>query len=207
MGVPMHIIYMGSFFDRVCQCVWTKKWALILLVILSLVMIGLAVYSASRFEGLEIEINLTNIAIIRFLMGGIGIVATIFLTTLACVVFFFLILLCHCKTWLIPLGWAIYLYYVYCQAVVIVSLIIKYGFLNCVLVVSMLIMFLLVSMAIFLLAILDFLSICRCSTYFSTCFNIRDDNTLIYLIALVVFISLFVLVLSIMKSFMILLIY
>lgn len=198
---------MGSFFDRIGYSIKAKKWLLILVVGLSLVMIGLAVYSAVQFGANEIVINLNNIAIIKFLKGESGLFACIFLSIISVLIFYFLILIFYYKVWLIPIGLGVYLYYVYSQAVVVVSVIMIYGFLNCLLVVVMLTIYCLVIMAIMVLSIIDFSCIDRCGNYFVSCFNLRDSNTLLYIILIVVFISLFVLVLSIMKSFMILLIY
>lgn len=198
---------MGIFFERVRFCVGEKKWYFLLLLALSLVVVVLAVLSAVKYGSGVITIDLSNIVFIRFLKNETGIMATIFLAIIGAVIFFVLICCCHHRAFLVPVGLVLYLYFVYSQVVVIVSVIVTYGFLNCILVVAMLILYLLVCMAVFLLLILDCLCVDRTFEYYRHCMNMRESNVIMLGVLLLVFIALFVLVLALMKSFMILLVY
>lgn len=197
---------MGNFFVRIGERIGAKRVYFWLLVLLTLGSIVLAVFSAVQFSSGVIAVDLSNIVVIRFLKNEIGIMAAIFLIIIGLLIFYILICVCHAKPYLIPIGVVLYLYLVYSQVVVLVSVIMTYGFLNCILVATMLILYLIFVVFVFLVSILDFACVERVG-YFKNCFNYKECMALGMMLFVVLFVSLYVLTLAIMKSFMILLVY
>ena len=198
---------MTISFGGLIDCVKRKKGYFVLLILFSLVAIVLGVIAAINFGGGVFSIDLSNIAYIRFLKGDCGFMSMVFGMILSLLVFFAVCLICHSKSWLLPLGFLFYLYLVYSQAVIFMSIILIYGILNCIILVVLLLVYSLLVWAIFLL----FLCETSCCTnqhgYFKTCFSFKESKVLLFLLILVVLTFVFALILSILKNYVILLIF
>ena len=197
---------MNRIFGGMFDCVKRKKGYFVLLIILSVLAIVLGVIAAVNFDD-TLTIDLAHIAYIKFLAGNCGFASMIFGLLLSLVVFFLVIIICHFKTFLMPLGIVFYLYLVYSQAVIFMSIIIIYGIFNCIILAVLLLVYSLLVWAIFLLIMCETLCLTNSSGYFKSCCSPKESKTIIYLICLIVLTLIFSLVLTILKNYVILLIF
>ena len=134
---------MKRIFFAISSAIRLKRNMFILLIILSLISIILGVISAINFDGGVLPIDLTNIVFIRYLKDDCGVFYLFFGSILNLAVFYFMILLCCAKRWLTPLACIIYMYFVFAQTVVLVSIILIYGFFSTLILLMLLLIYLL----------------------------------------------------------------
>lgn len=194
--------FFSSLFDNIKQ----KKVWFTILVLLTIAAIVLGVFAGVNFSGGALSINLNNIAYIQYLRGETGIVSLIFKMLIAQILFFAIIFLCCSKKWLIPFAVLFYSYLVYSQVVILVSLVMIYGFLNCVVLALFLMIYVLILVIIFLLATIELICCADEPAYFKFCFS-AQSKVLFYLLGLVILSALFAFSLAIMKTFLILLVF
>lgn len=195
----MNIIH--SVFDAIRA----RKGFFILLLISSVVMIVLGVISAINFDGGVLVIDLDNITFIKFLKDDCGFAFLIFGSLINIIIFYVIILACCCKRYLIPLSIIFYLYFVYSQAVIFTSTLLIYGFFNTIILLILLLIYIILNILLLMLLICLCVKNSNCHNYFSTCFRRQD---IIHLSLVLLFVSIaFCIILSILKSFVILLIY
>ena len=118
---------MSIFFNGLFACVKRKRGYFVILLLLSILAIILGVVAAVNFGGGVFAVDLSNIAYIKFLKKDCGFMSMLFGLILSLMVFFLVIVFCHSKTFLTLLGILFYLYLVYSQAVVFMSIILIYG--------------------------------------------------------------------------------
>ena len=198
---------MIRFFNGIFDCIQKKKAYFIMLLIASIIAIVLGVITAINFGGGVFAIDLDNIGYIKFLKGNCGLMSMIFNLVLSLSVFFIAILLCNSKRFLIPLALVFYLYLIYSQVVVFISIILIYGFLNCVILVVLLFVYNIVIWTAFLLIVLELSCINNGYDYFKKCFKIKECKLLLYLLLVLLAIVVFSVVLTLLKSYVVLLIY
>ena len=198
---------MKSFFGGMFDCIKRKRGYFLILILLSIVAVVLGVVAAVNFGGGIFDIDLSNIAYMRFLKGDSGFVSMIFGLMLSLMVFFFVILLCNWKAFLLPLGLLFYLYLVYSQAVIFIGIILIYGILNCIILAVLLLVYSLIIWMIFLLIMCELFDYINAFSYFRTCFTPKQSKIVLYLISMLVVTFIFCLMLLILKNYVILLIF
>ena len=198
---------MNRIFGGLFECVKRKKGYFVFLLLLSVLAIVLGVIAAVNFSGETFTIDLSHIAYIKFLGGHCGFASMIFGLILSLLVFFIVILLCHWKTFLLPFGIVFYLYLVYSQAVVFMSIIITYGIFNCIILVMLLLIYSLFVWFVFMLIMCELLCYLNTNNYFKSCFSFGFSKVLIYLIMLILLTLIYSLILIILKNYVILLIF
>ena len=196
---------MGRLFSGTFDCVKRKRGYCLFLITLTIGAIVLGVIAAVNMNG-DLTINLSHIAYIRFLRGS-GFMSMFFGLFLSVLVFFLLILLCNFKYLLMPLSVIFYLYLVYSQTVVFLSIILIYGILNCIILAVFLLIFSILTWLIFLLIMCELSIHCNNSPYLRTCFAPKQSKIIWYLIMITVLIFLFTVTLTILKNYVLLLIF
>ncbi len=196
---------MNNLFSSLFDCIRKKTALFVILCLLSITVIVLAVFSAISFNGGVLPINLSNIAYVKFLKGETGFAMLIFGTLISIGITYALVILFSCKKFLIPLALIFYLYFVYMQTVVFVSILLIYGFFNTLILLMLLLIYLLAEFILFLILIIALSSLSNDCNYLKTCFTNRTIliTTLLLLITMFVFCVL----LAMLKSFIILLIF
>lgn len=197
---------MGHIFGGLFDCVKRKKGYCLFLIFLSVVAIVLGVIAAINF-GSVLTIDLSHISYIKFLSGNCSFASMLFGLLLSLIVFFCVILLCHWKKFLLPFAVVFYLYLVYSQAVVFMSIVLIYGIFNCIILAVLLLAYSIMVWTIFLLLMCEFLWLNKSYSYFKTCFSLKESKVLIYLFFLCILVILFSLILTILKNYVILLIF
>ena len=198
---------MNNYINSIFAPIKERKVQFIFFVIMTVLVIAFGVFAAINFSGAVLSVDLNNIAYITFLKDKCSLVSMIFRMIFSVAIFIFAIILCFSKVWLTPLGFLIYLYLVYSQTAVFVSIILIYGFLNCVILLLFLFIYILLICAIMLLAMLELGIISNDHKYFNLCFNINSSHIVLHLLFLVCATIVFCLILTILKSFVILLVY
>lgn len=196
---------MNNFFRTIFDNFKRRKFYFVFLLILSFVAIALGVIAAINFDS-NLTIDLSHIAYIRFLKGG-GFGSLMFGLFLSICVFFFAIIICHWKKFLLPLAIIFYLYLVYSQVVVLVSIVLIYGVFNCAILFVLLLVYFLLLWMIFLFIMCELISILHFPNFFRICFSFRENKTLFWFICLIVLTLIFCIVLTILKKFVILLVF
>lgn len=197
---------MRNFFASVLESIRIKKSLFILLCLLSIIISIFAVISAINLDGGVLPIDLSNITYIRFLSGNCGFMFLIIGSVLNLLIFYLAIFLCCSKKFLFPIAIIFYLYFVYSQVMIFTSIILIYGFFNTFILLMLLLVYLLALFFILMLIILCLTGL-NGSGYFSSCFKPSECN-LIYLTLLMIFVTIaFCFLETIMKSFVILLIF
>lgn len=196
-----------NIFSSICDTFRLKRGYFIFLLCLTLTSIILGIFAGINISGGILVVDLSNIAYIQFLTNSCSFVPMIFKLVFSLIVFAMLIFVFHIKTFLIPLSLVFYIYLVYSQTVVFVSIILLYGFLNCIILSVLLFVFIVLNISIFILIILELNKFCGCNNFFKQTLNFRNSNILIYLIAILILCLIFCAILAIFKSFVILLVY
>lgn len=193
---------ISSIFD----CIKLKKGYFVILLLLTIFAIVLAVFGAMSINGGSITLSLGNMVYIKYLNGSSGMMSMLFRLIFSLSLFFFFIFIGHWKFYLYPVGILFYLYLVYSQAVVFISIILVYGFFNCIILAVFLLFYLLFLFFIFILMMLE-MSCCTNQNYFKSCFSWKRSKLLLCICILIGWSILFAVILSILKSFVILLVY
>lgn len=198
---------MKIFFDDFFSCIRLKKGYFIVIILASIIAITLAIFASINFSSGFLTIDLSNISYIKFLKGDTGMMSMIFSNICSLLIFFALIWICHAKPFLIPLGVIFYLYLVYSQAVILISLIMIYGFFNCIILAMLLLIYFVLIWFLFILSMLQMLCCDRSPYFFRSCCNVYRCKMLITLSLILLFTILFSFVITILKNFIILLVY
>ena len=196
---------MRNFFCSIGETLRAKKGVFVSLIVLTIVAIVLAVVSAVNLNGSVLPIDLSNIAFIRFLRGNCGFLFLIVSSVLNLLIFYFAIVLCCSKKFLFPLAILFYLYFVYSQALIFTSVLLIYGLLNALIILVLLLAYLLVVFFVFIMILLCLFEACPSGL---GCFFKPSECNLTYLtLVLVVATLIFCVLESILKSFVILLVF
>lgn len=198
---------MVNIFNKIQNCLRQKRGFLIFLILLTIVLIVLGVIASINFSGGVLVVDLSNISYIQFLKEECSFVSLIFKLLLSLLIFMLVIALSGIKPFLLPLGLVFYGYLVYSQTVIFVSMILIYGFFNCVIFALLLLLYVLAICFVFVLFVLEISCHCNTNNYFKTIFNWNNSNVLLYLIFIVLLTLIFCILLTILKSFVLLLIY
>ena len=178
----------------------------IFIIIATIAVVILAIFSAKNFNNGVLVIDLKNVTYVRFLKGDCGFMSFIFMTILSVAIFYTIILLCCSKKFLVPIAIIFYLYFVYSQVVILITLMLLYGFFNVLILFIFMTIYLLMLFAVMLILFVTLFNLSGDSCYFKTCFSFQCGVVQISLI-LIALIILFCIVLSLLKSFVILLIF
>ena len=195
---------MKLFLFNLLDCVKRRKGYFLFLIIIGVLAIVLGVVGAINLSGHSID--LTNISYIKFLKGG-GFGSMMFGIFLSLSVFFFAILICHTKPFLLPLGVVFYLYLIYSQTFILLSIVLIYGIFNCAILFVFLLIYFLILWILFLFLLCELINLVKSSNYFKKCFSLRESNVIIWLISLFLVSILFSLILLILQKFVILLVF
>ena len=195
---------MNNIFYGLFDCVKKRKGYFLFLLILSVVAIVLGVIGAINLS--ELTIDLSNISYIKFLKGG-GYGAMLFSLLLSLSIFFFAILICHIRPFLLPLGFVFYLYLIYSQTFILINILLIYGIFNCMILFILLIIYYLILWFLFLMLMCELLNLVKINNYFKTCFSLRESKVMVWLTCLIVLSVVFSLILLILEKFVILLIF
>ena len=198
---------MREIFNLIKFNIKQKKVLFLTILILTLVAVVFAIIAGINFGEGVFTIDLSNICYIQFLKGECGWVGLFFRLILGLFIFAVLILFFSCKPFLFPVSVLFYLYLVYSQVLVMVSLIIVYGILNCVILILLLSIYNFVLISLFFLILLDLNNHCRNGNYFSNCFNLNISVAPICFIVLILLCFIFSVTLIILKSFILLLVF
>lgn len=194
-----------NILHSVIEAIKARKGFFILLLVSSVGMIILGVISAINFDGGVLVIDLDNVTFVKFLKDDCGFAFLIFGSLINIIIFYTVILSCCCKRYIIPLSIIFYLYFAYSQAVIFTSILLIYGFFNTIILLILLLIYVISNIVLLMLLICLCVENSHCHNYFSTCFH-RQEIIHLSLMLLIVNIS-FCIILSILKSFVILLIY
>ena len=197
---------MNIFFRDLFDCLKQRKSYFIILLFLSLTSIILGVVAAINFSGGLFVVDLSNIAYIRYLKGG-GFMSMIFGLMLSLMVFVFVVIICNKKSFLAPLGLIFYLYLVYSQAVIITSIILIYGILNCLILAIILLIYTCIIWALFILILCEISCLDKKDNYFRCCFSFHKSKVALFLLLMLITTLIYAFILLILKSYVILLIF
>lgn len=193
-----------AIFGQFLNILKEHKTIVIVLLALNLGAIVLAVFAAINFSGNIVPINLNNIAYIEYLKGNYSFVSLLFASLFVAFLFISLIFLFCSKPFLFPFAWLFYLYFVYSQIFVYVSVIIIYGFFNVLILIVFLLLYLIV-LFFLLMLLLVMLTYMDKTCYFKR--SIKNPNFLMLSLSILVLTLAFCLILSLLKSFVIILVY
>jgi len=196
-----------KIFNSITDIIRTKKGYFIFLIILSILSITLGIFAGINISGGILVVDLTNIAYIQFLTDETSFVAMIFKLCVSLLTFFFLIHICNIKSFLLPLALIFFMYLVYSQTVVLISIIMLYGFFNCIILFILLLIYILLLISIFIFHCVESNKFCNCTNFFKESFCLRNSNIIIYLVLIIILTIIYCTILAILKSFVILLVY
>ena len=198
---------MSKFFYGLLECFKRKKGYFIFLILLSLFAIVLGVVAAINFGGGVFAVDLSNIAYIRFLKGESGFMSMFFGLFLSLFMFFIACLICHWKTWLAPLGIVFYLYLVYSQTIIFISIILIYGFFNCIILSLLLLVYTILIWCLFLICICEISCFSNAYDYFKNVCSPTKCNAIWLLLIMTVLTFIFGSIMLILKNYVVLLIF
>ena len=196
---------MNNVFNGIFDCIKRKKWFFILLIIFSVAAVVLGIISAINLGGV-LTIDLSRVAYIKFLRGG-GFASLLFGLLLGLAIFFIIIFVCNLKPFLVPIGIVFYLYLIYSQTVIFISMILIYGIFNCIILAVFLLIYNVIVWALFLLIMCELVCLVGAIGYFKKCFSLRESKTLLFLICLILVSLIFTIVLAVLKNYVILLVF
>ena len=197
---------MRKIFSCLFENVRLKKGYFITLIVLSVLAIIMAVVSAIQLNGSILPIDLSNIVFVRFLRGDCGFIFLVVGSVLNLALFYLAIVICCCKNFLRPVAILFYLYFVYCQAMIFTSIILIYGMLNAFLILTLLFVYLICVFAIFIMIILCLFSL-DCNNFWSSCFKPSECQLAALSLAILLLTIVFCIIESILKSFVLLLVF
>lgn len=196
-----------QIFGCFAETIKRKKALFVILLVLTITMIVLSIFSAISISNGSSNINLNNVPYIKFLQGNSGLPAFIFNCIMVVGLIYISIVVCFVKPYIAWLGVIFYLYFVYSQAVIFVSIIMIYGFFNVIILTILLLVLLLLEFALLLLIMLEACCLCNQPNYFGNCFNFSTSKLLLYTIILLCLVVSFCLITMILRSFVVLLVY
>lgn len=197
---------MMNIFNSIFYSIKAKKVLFTFLIILSVIVAVLAVVSAVNLSGSVLPLDLSNIAFIKYLKGETGFPFLITGTLVNLLLFYLIIFLFCSKKILFPIAIIFYLYFVYSQVMIFVSIFLIYGFFNTLILLLFLLIYYLTTFLLLTLIVIDLSNICG-SGYFKSCFNKNESNLLVLTLILIAISIIFCILITILKAFVILLIY
>lgn len=197
---------MNNLFSNLFSPFKRNKGFAIFLIIATVVVIVLGIFSAIQFDDSVLIIDLENVTYIRYLKGDSGFGGFLFGTLISVLIFYTIILLCCSKKYLMPLAVLFYLYLVYSQFVIFTCILIIYGFFNTLIFLMLLLIYFIALYFLFILLFLTLTNLCGQTNFFRSCFN-RDSNVLILTILFILLVLLFSIILMFLRTYIILLIY
>ena len=198
---------MRTLFFSIGELFRIKKGYFFFLILITIGAIILGIFAGINFSGGVLVIDLSNIAYIEFLKGDSSFISMIFKLLLSLLIFFLIIHLCNIKPALIPLSILFFMYLVYSQTVVFISVIMIYGFFNCIIFSLLHLIYTLLLCFLFILLCMELSCHCNCGNYFSITFNTNTSLTIFILCGIVILTLIFCIILTFLKSFVILLVY
>lgn len=198
---------MKNIFYKTLMTIRQKKGLFIFMLLLSILLIVLGVIAAINFSGGVLVVDLSNIAHIQFLKEECSFVSCMFRLMLSLLIFMLIICLCGCKPYLFPIGILFYGYLIYSQTVIFLSLILLYGFFNCVIFSLLLLIYILTLSLVFILYLMEISCHCNSSPYFKNVCSWNNSNLWQCVICVTLITFVFCLLLTILKSFVLLLVY
>lgn len=196
-----------QIFSNLKDVIVKKKALFVCLIMLAIVCIVLGVFSAISIGNGIFDIDLGNVAYIKFLRGKIGFATFIFNCFMTVALIWAVMVLCFVKPFSAVISIIFYLYFVYSQTVIFVSIIMIYGFFNVLIMILLLLVLLLAEFAILLIVAIELSNLCNTQNYFGCCFNFNKSGLLIYSLILLAIIFVFCLVTLLFKNFVVLLVY
>lgn len=196
---------MKNMFYNIVYCIKQKKALYITFIILAIVMLIIGVITAINF-GSSSPLNLSNIPYIRFLRGNSGLFSLIFNLIISSLIVYLIILLCCSVKFLIPLAIIFYLYFIYSLGVIFTSILLIFGVFSTLILLILLLVFFTIEIILYTAILCELL----CQTkncYFKNCFNPKQGCNLYLSLILLVTILCFCIILSCLKSYIILLVY
>ena len=127
------------------------KGLFIFLILATIIVSLIGIYSAINFETIAITIDIGNVTFVKFLKDETSFLPLIFGMLVIFLVFIGICFVCCIKRILVPLAFLVYFYFVYSQMVILTSLIAIYGFFNTLILIFFLSCFLLIEFALFIL--------------------------------------------------------
>ena len=198
---------MGNFVVKIKSSLRQYKILLILLALITVLAIVLGVIFALNTPSDVYEVNLSEIAYIKFLSGKSGLMSMMFKMWLSLLIFLILIIVCGIKRFLFPLGVVFYLYLVYSQVFVIMNVVFLYGFFSCLILLMLLIIYTIINSILFMFVFVELWKIGGKPNYFRNACKPSYSLALVYVLLILLVCTLFCFVLLILKSFIILLIF
>ncbi len=197
---------MNNLFSNLFSPFKRNKGFAIFLIIATIVVIVLGIFSAIQFDDSVLIIDLENVTYIRYLKGDSGFGGFLFGTLISVLIFYTIILLCCSKKYLMLLAVLFYLYLVYSQFVIFTCILVIYGFFNTLIFLMLLLIYFIALYFLFILLFLTLINLCGQTNFFRSCFN-RDSNVLILTILFILLVLLFSIILMFLRTYIILLIY
>ncbi|MBE7076500.1 MAG: hypothetical protein E7374_01245 [Clostridiales bacterium] len=170
-------------------------------------MIIIGIYSAFKFDGAIISIDLKHVTFVKFLRDDCGIGYLIFASLLSLCLYLIILFLCNTKKILVPFAILFYLYFVYSQFVIITSVILHYGIFASLIVVIIFAFVVSAECFIMLAILLDLFSLSCGEIQFKDCFSFASCNFMLYSLLLISLTLAFSIILYILKSFILILVF
>lgn len=195
---------MQNFFYQLFEPIRIKKGFFIFLIISTILMSVLGIISAINLVDASLTLDLTHIAYIKFLKSEIKFLTLTLMLLINLSIFYFATLFCSIKPFSFPMAVLLFLYFVYSQMVVLVSIILTYGFFNSLIFIILLLIFDLILFFIYILALTKLCTILSSNCTFCDifCFDV-----LITFFIIIVLLFVFSLILLFIRNFVILLVY
>ena len=197
---------MNSIFICIGEKIRRYKVLFCCLIVATITISIIAIYSAINFETISITIDVGNVTFVKFLTGETSFLPLIFGLMIMAFVFIGICCFCCLKKILVPLAVLVYFYFVYSQMVVLTSLIVIYGFFNTLVLIFFLSCFLLMEFFLFMLVLLELISNCGSPCFFKDCFSVNSCIKWL-LVFWGVLILIFCTILALLKSFVLLLVF
>lgn len=198
---------MRELISRIQMSIAQKKGLFIFLIFFSVCLIVLGIIAAINFSGKDFVVDLSHISYIKFLKNESGFVSFMFKLFISVLIFMLIVCCCGIKPYLLPVGILFYGYLIYSQVVIFISIIMYYGIFNCIIFAFLLLIYILAISVVFTLLVVEISCHCNSNNYFKTIINWQNSSCLIYFICLLLITFLFCLILTILKSFVLLLMY
>lgn len=198
---------MGIILTKIRMLLAQKKGLFLFLILFSILLIVIGVVAAINLSGSDLVVDFSHISYIKFLKNESGFVSFVFKLLISLLIFLLIICLCGVKAYLMPVGILFYGYLVYSQVVIFVSMIMYYGIFNCLIFACLLLVYIVSISIVFALIIVEISCCCNSNNYCRTLFSWQNSCFVLFMICLLLATFIFCLILTILKSFVLLLMY
>ena len=198
---------MDKIFFRIKENINRCKFLFTILLVGTLAVSILGIYAGITFESAALSLDMGNVSFIKFLCGNSGFVGFIFSSFISILVIYAIIILACCKKFTYPIALLFYFYFVYSQMVIFICLITIYGFFNVLILAICVLVFFIFEFLLLALILLDLWCISNSFEYFKCCYNPNYSNVVWLSLILALVVLIFCLTITILKSFVILLIF